>query len=491
LSEDKSSTTSGLSDSSIRRQLDQFWGRPADKSDGATQASDQFGKYQLFEALGYGAFGVVYRAINLESGAIVAVKLARPEVLLDAAKRERFVSEAAAAGSLSHPYIVKVLDAELEGSIPFIVSEFCEGVDLANWIARRDTTSLPIETTVAFIKKVVEAVGYAHSAGIVHRDIKPSNILVAGITNDTVEKSCLADLIPRLTDFGLAKVFDGPLLDSRSSLVLGTPMYMAPEQMISKWGPVTQRTDLYAIGMLLFELLEGRPLRHNNSYNEILGSLLGGNAIRIHFRRSDISPELKGTIAKCLAVDPIDRFASAADLLRALTVCSEGGSFESKTPKLLRRAITWARDPDRPVQICYYIIPINVVLFVWMILCCILGSMMLARFNANDFIQCIGISFGLSGTVIFLTFLRIRGHRWATVASLVPTIGGMVIVPVLAILGWIPSFETLYAENPYFDYVNHAQVLLLGLMQTILLGISLLCDWCQKNRAKEADFLVA
>ncbi len=480
--------SSGLSDSSIQRQLHQFWGRSSDASDEDNKASDRFGRYQLYEVLGYGSFGVVYRGIDVETNAIVAVKLARPEVLLDTGKRDRFVSEATAAERLSHPYIVRVIDAELEGPIPYIVSEYCEGPDLAAWISTRDVTSFSVAVTLDFIKKIVEAIGYAHSVGIVHRDIKPSNILVAKLpTQEIVEQPSFENLIPRLTDFGLAKVYDGPLLDSRSSVVLGTPMYMAPEQMLSKWGPVSQRTDIFAIGMLIFELLEGRPLRQNISYADILGSLIGGGELRIQFNRTDISAVLKRVVAKCLAIDPIDRYASASELHKALSACMEGNTSEGKYSKLIRQAITWARNPDRPIQICYYIIPINIVLSVWMLVCCVLGYVMPPGFKVSDVIQCLGISFGLSGTMIFLSYLRICGHVWATIALLALTIAGMVVVPILAILDVIPSFETAYKENRYFDYVNHGQVLLLGIMQCGLLGVSLICDASRKRRNVEAD----
>ncbi len=480
--------SSGLGDTSIRRQLHQFWGRSGDSPDEDNKASDRFGRYQLYEVLGYGSFGVVYRAIDVETKAIVAVKLARPEVLLDIGKRDRFVSEAAAAERLSHPYVVRVIDAELAGPIPYIVSEYCEGPDLAEWISTRDVTSFSAAVTLDFVKRVVEAIGYAHSVGIVHRDIKPSNILVAKLpAQELVEQPSFEDLMPRLTDFGLAKIYDGPLLDSRSSVVLGTPMYMAPEQMLSKWGPVSQRTDIYAIGMLIFELLEGRPLRQNISYTDILGSLIGGGELRINFNRDDISSELKRVVSKCLAIDPIDRYASATELHQALSVCMEGNASESRYSKLLRQATTWARNPDRPIQICYYIIPMHIALFVWMLLCCVLGYLMPPRFEATDVIQGLGISFGLSGSMIFLSYLRICGHAWATWASLVLTIAGMVVVPILAILDVIPSFETIYKTNPYFDYVNHAQVLILGITQCFLLGVSLLCDACRTRRNKGAE----
>jgi presenilin-like A22 family membrane protease len=108
-------------------------------------------------------------------------------------------------------------------------------------------------------------------------------------------------------------------------------------------------------------------------------------------------------------------------------------------------------------------------------------------FKASDVIQCVGISFGLSGTMIFLSYLRICGYAWATIASLVLTIAGMVVVPILAILDVIPSFETAYEGNRYFDYINHGQVFMLGLMQSVLLGVSLLCDACRKRRIQEAD----
>jgi WD40 repeat protein/serine/threonine protein kinase len=235
----------------------------------------QVGRWQFLRELGRGGSGIVYLAWDPLLRREVAVKVPRPEVLLTPELRQRFLREAQAAAGFEHPNLVPVYEAGEVGPFCYIVSAYCRGTTLGTWLKQQAGFVAP-RIAATLVAAVTDAVAYIHRRGVLHRDIKPNNILLQTefTAEDTDEhrgrepaasplrssvSSALNALVPKLTDFGLAKQTRESGEETRSGTLLGTPLYMAPEQAEGRVRDIGSHTDLYALGVLLYELLTGRP----------------------------------------------------------------------------------------------------------------------------------------------------------------------------------------------------------------------------------------
>jgi serine/threonine-protein kinase len=264
-------------------------------------------RYRILERLAAGGMGVVYRGERLELGRAVAIKFLHPWMAADESFQRRFHIEAQAMSRLSHPCCVSVIDFGVEGNAPFMVMDFVTGQTLRSLV--REGGPLPVKRALGIVRQVLAGLAHAHAQGIVHRDIKPDNIILT-------EAIGLGDQV-RILDFGLARLRD-TVTGLTTGLAVGTPGYMAPEQI--RAGAVDARTDLYSVGVLLFELLTAaRPFegdgaaevmrKHQEAVPPALGSLRSG---------AGFSQQLEGVVHKALAKQPGDRFQSAADFATAL-----------------------------------------------------------------------------------------------------------------------------------------------------------------------------
>ena len=277
------------------------------------------GRYELVGVLGEGTFGVVYDAVHRVIGRRVAVKLLREEISRDPELVQRFQLEARAAGALGHPNIVQIFDAgqmEDGAGAHFLVMERVEGDSLASSIVRGP---LPIARAVDIAAQVLSGLAAAHRRSIVHRDLKPENILI-GIDEEGRE-------IAKITDFGISKVLDptrlGVVTDVRMTglgEVLGTPLYMAPEQAAGE-SDVDHRADLWAVGCVLYEMVCGRPPFLGESFPQILAALLRDPPLMPGTLRAEIPPALEDVIMAALAKDRAGRPAGAAEM-RAMLLAS-------------------------------------------------------------------------------------------------------------------------------------------------------------------------
>ena len=268
----------------------------------------QLGRYQIERELGKGAMGVVYLGRDPKIGRVVAIKtLALAEefeghALVDA--RARFFREAETAGRLQHPCIVTIFDAGEEHDLAYIAMEFLKGADLAQ--ACRSGHLLPVPTVLSIAARVADALDYAHAHQVVHRDIKPANIMFDPAT-DAV----------KVTDFGIARITDAS--KTRTGLVLGTPSFMSPEQLAGK--KVDGRSDLYSLGVTLFQLLTGSlPLR-GESMPELMHKIANVEAPDVRQLRPDLPAEVARAVALALQKRPESRYQTgrqfAADLRQA------------------------------------------------------------------------------------------------------------------------------------------------------------------------------
>lgn len=264
-----------------------------------------YGPYRTVRLLGEGAVGRVFLAIDQTSGRPVALKLlplsadGDEQSLKEA--RSRFLIEAYATRGLSHPHVAAVLDAGESGRHGWIAMEFVPGSDLSRYV--RPARLLPEAVVLQVVGKVARALAHAHRAGIVHRDVKPSNVRVDWAT-DTV----------KLTDFGLARPDDAEA--TRTGLVLGSPSYMAPELLAG--GLPTPRSDLYALGVMLFEMLCGRLPHEAPTLGELLRSVATRPAPDLRSLRPELGVDLADLVARLLQTDPAQRPGSAADVAARL-----------------------------------------------------------------------------------------------------------------------------------------------------------------------------
>jgi serine/threonine-protein kinase len=260
--------------------------------------------------------GLVFEAEHKFTRRVVALKLLAPELRTKKVPRGRLLREAHALTTVRHPGFVEVLDAGVcQDHGPYVVLEMLEGRTLDGILAAR--RRLSVDDAVQVGRQVCDAIGYAHGRGVVHRDVKPSNLFVA--------RTEIGEETVKLIDLGVASIGEydvapeGPKL-THAREVLGTPEYMAPEQL---WGQgVDQRTDVYAIGMSLFECLTGE-VPYAGAYPDVLVQVSNATAPpSVRDRRPDVAPEVAHVIETALEKDANHRFQSAAELGRALVAAS-------------------------------------------------------------------------------------------------------------------------------------------------------------------------
>lgn len=277
-----------------------------------------FNRYEIEAEIGRGAMGIVYKAHDPKINRTVAIKtisLAGRGSQEEKEFRERFVLEAIAAGSLSHPAIVTVYDVgeELESKNPFIVLEFVEGQSLDKVSSAVDG-KCSTEFALSLVQELAEALDYAHGQGIVHRDIKPANILLT------------RDGRPKITDFGVAKL--NTAYQTVAGQSLGTPAYMSPEQL--NGDPVDGRSDLFSLGVILYTLLTGHRPFQGNSAMTVSFRVVHREPLPASAYDSNFPPDLDYVIGRAIAKDPALRYQTGKQMAEDLEDLRRGDAPRSK-----------------------------------------------------------------------------------------------------------------------------------------------------------------
>jgi eukaryotic-like serine/threonine-protein kinase len=270
-------------------------------------------KFRIERVLGEGGMGIVLAAHHLHLGRMVAIKLLKPDALAHPDIVARFGNEARSASRIQSEHVARVLDVgALDSGEPYMVMEYLEGLDLSKYVRQRGP--LAIEEAVDYLLQACEALAEAHVAGIVHRDLKPANLY---LTRRADGSSCV-----KVLDFGISKASlagDQAAAQhvTQTASVLGTPGYMAPEQLrSSKY--VDARTDIWALGVILHELLTGKLAFQGSTVPEIYAAILASPPEPLRSARPDAPPQLEAIIAKCLEKDANRRFANVGELAVAL-----------------------------------------------------------------------------------------------------------------------------------------------------------------------------
>jgi eukaryotic-like serine/threonine-protein kinase len=279
------------------------------------------GKYRIEQEIGRGSMGTVYRAVHVTLGQRVAIKLISTEHLQSAEMRHRFSVEAKAAARLRSRHVVQVIDdGETPEGNPYIVLELLEGETLEQRIAREH--DLPLADAVRIVTHVGRALARAHAQGIVHRDLKPANVFLVKSDDDE------AGWVAKVLDFGIAKIAQ-EASTTRAGTVLGTPLFMSPEQVRGA-SSVDHRADLYSLGMCLFHMLTGEYAYYSASYSEILVGICTRPLPGLREKAPWLPVPLEDWFQRACAKLPLDRFQSADEMTEALQAAAGGASPLSK-----------------------------------------------------------------------------------------------------------------------------------------------------------------
>ena len=292
-----------------------------------SQGGQTIGKFRVIKLLGEGAMGEVYQALDPDLQREVAIKVLHPHFARQPNFHQRFIQEARVAARMDHPGIVKVHESGQINNQLYIVMELIPGVDMRSLLERqkKEKKQMPLGEALRLVRQVAQALDYAHRAGVLHRDLKPENIMLKQVEGENVPYR------PVLTDLGLAKLVEGGY-QTTTGMVMGTPAYMSPEQALGETTDV--RSDVYSLGVLLYELAVGRLPSQAKTITE---------AVRYHLKetlplprsfRPDLPEEVEAVILKALAKEPEKRYQSAAELAKALEVVeisnADGGLWQGK-----------------------------------------------------------------------------------------------------------------------------------------------------------------
>ncbi len=273
------------------------------------------GRYKIIRRIGRGGMGVVYEALDSVLKRKVALKVLRDDVV-DATLARRFEREALTAARLKHPHIVTLYEAGVIDDIRFLAMELVRGASLSDWIV---ASNLTVDRKVEILEEVARAVEYAHSRGVVHRDLKPGNIMLD------------EEARPMIMDFGLARLIGDVTHLSRKGAMLGTPSYMAPEQITGS-GSIDGRTDIYALGVMMYELLGNRMPFEGGNVQEICRKIIETDPAPI----PGLPRELEAIRAKAMARDRMARYSTAGELADELRRYREGEPVQVCPPSLLQ-----------------------------------------------------------------------------------------------------------------------------------------------------------
>lgn len=436
------------------------------------------GRYRVLRLIGSGGFGVVYLAVDTQLNREVALKIPRVDDLPEL-QRKRFLQEAELAASLEHPHLVAVYDAGQIDEISYIASAFCPGQNLAQYLASRGEPC-DVRTAVEIAAHLADAMHHAHERGVVHRDLKPSNVMLTGKPCDELP------FTPQITDFGLAKLAEQRMRETSTSLVMGTPLYMAPEQYRGR-GPTGETTDIYSLGVILYEMLTGKTPYEGETYFEVANAVIRGQVTSPQRFNREISRDLAAITLRCIERDPAHRYQSCADLARDLRLAAEGKRVSIRRPNAWERFVQWANERQRIYDAGAVACWLAVCMTIWMV-SANLGAAWI--FVDSEHVKSVDLaSEHLTAAILIVTtvlplFLAgvavLRDKIWGIYLGILFTVIP-VVMTILSISEDPVVHKTVYGDNLLARFLVFTLIGLTHLVLLVMLSNALRVVWREKR----------
>jgi serine/threonine protein kinase/WD40 repeat protein len=320
----------------FEERVKRVWVRPDPSEADLRESSKKIGRYAIQRSIGRGGFGIVYLATDPVLHREVALKVPLLGNLEDTRHKDRFLSEARAAASLQHRYVMPIYDAgEIDG-VGYIAMRYCPMGTLANWLAKQKSL-VPPRIAAALMHAICQGVGHAHDRNVIHRDLKPANILLDIAPSDSPLRKFDLPFIPLVSDFGMAKLagWDDPEVReaqlTRTGTRMGTPCYMPPEHATGRAKESQKSADVYGLGVILFELLTGRPPFVGESDYDVLHQVVSKDSPPLRRFRSDTPSTLDHICSRCLEKVPDKRYQDANELADDLARYLDGKPIDRRS----------------------------------------------------------------------------------------------------------------------------------------------------------------
>ncbi len=439
----------------------------------------KIGKYRIDQLLGCGGFAIVYRGWDSDLNRHTAIKVPLPRSLVNEDLRHRFLQESQTTAQLVHPHIVPIYESSEAGSVPYIALALCDGPTLAEYL--KEKGPLPFETAAQIVMQIADAVEYSHQRGILHRDIKPANILL--FKNEGSSDPSFP-YTPRLSDFGLAKILEDAALQSRTSVMLGTAMYLAPEMMNSSTAIGSKAADIFGLGAVLYELISGHPPYFGESLFQVLEAARQASIPSLHTQSTNVPVDLASICHQAISKAPQDRYQSSGELRDDLQRFIKKTPVNARPLPCCRRLLRWMQEPARTAEASSFVLVSSIVLLMWLIVWPVaipFGFRFVKGLSLEELMPYTAPLIILHGVSIFLALKISHRKLWAVIITTL--LAGVVgLFQSAVVMSWIsPPYPNLYANERTRDIV-FLLLIFIFFLQTLLSAFAWISIQSQRAR---------